>query len=201
MPGTINVRILNDANVPVLPSGIEMGISMSRTVPPAQAQLSPSFSGLADGKYYVWYRQIGSGWSEDFVITEVVACAVASNIQALIDNYYQTDIAPAIQAVDANYQALAQLMLTDISIHNFQANNTGATDLAINAGEDVSHIVFVKIVAVFLNGVNLLFSSDIPDVGDTVTTIYRDGDSLKWRAAVAGYELTSSDTLSLLVAK
>lgn len=202
MAGVIQIRILNADNVPVQPTGLEFGISMSRTVPPAQVQLSSSFSNLADGKYYIWYRQIGSAaWSENLVITEVVTCAGASNIQALIDDYYQTEIAPAIQSVDANYQALSELMLTDISIHNFQARATGVDTNAIHATEDTSHIDFVKIVAVFLNGQHIVYDNNLPDVGDNVTYIYRDGNTLKWRASVAAYELASSDTLSLLIAR
>jgi hypothetical protein len=133
-------------------------------------------------------------------VQESVACATASNIQNLIDDYYQTEVVPAIQAIDSNYQALSELMLTDISFHDFQANNTGADMLAINASEDVLHIDFVKVVGVFVNGVNVIYDNQVPAGSDTVTAIFRDGNTLKWRAAVAGYELIDADRIILLIA-
>jgi hypothetical protein len=196
MYGKINIFQLDNNNIPQVPQGLEYGISQSLALLPVTMQLSNHFSPIADGTYYIWWRELGGEWDPSKTVKEVVLCSNLANNAAAIQAYFDTYVWPVIQATQATASAAVQ----DLDIHNFIANNTsvGSTN-AINITEDYSFLNLAKIVTVYIDGIMTPYLNTTPSVGDTTTLIYNQAGIIKWRATTAQYELTSNMTISIVV--
>jgi hypothetical protein len=193
MYGKIKVLELDGNDMPQIPVGLEYGISLGLAITPLTQQLSNVFSPLADGTYYIWWRESGGEWTEAQVVKEVVLCQNIANNEALIQNYFDTYVWPVIGGI-------TNIGIEGLATHNFIANDTSVgITAAINSIEDYSYLDMAKVVAVYVDGIFTPFKNAIPDGADTTTAIYNDAGIIKWKTIISGYELTTTQNISFVV--
>ncbi|WP_304234800.1 hypothetical protein [Jiulongibacter sediminis] len=195
MVGRIKILELDQNDEPQVPQGLEYGISLNRFIPPVTQQMSNVFNLLADGTYYIWWREVGAEWNENQVMKDVVLCQNLENNAAAIQAYFDQYVWPVVQQTQAQASAAVQ----DLDSHNFKANDTSvAITAAIHATEDYSYLELEKIVMVFVDGQQVPWLNAVPGGGDTTTGIFNDAGVIKWKASVTGYELTSNQVITFV---
>ncbi len=139
MIGKIIVMIRNEAGLSeVPPSNFEFGLSLDRLIAPKVAQNSPVFLGLADGVYYVWYREIGLSWDLKQVMKEVI-----QGINQVPNNYitYQKNANTVLLFTPDGVEIRSKLVHQPLIVNSFGQNEfvlpveaqSGVNALLINA--------------------------------------------------------------------